>query len=292
MKPNKIFQPEQITVLRSQINFAAYNPRTITDDARKKLKKNLQTVGLLGGVVWNKRTGNLVSGHQRVAAMDAVNRYDDDGSNDYEFRVEVVDFDEKTEKEQNLFMNNRNVQGQFDDDLLRKMLSEVDYSAAGYEETDLQLLGLADFDDYGMDYADDDASDLTPGEAAEGKDWNKEDVIGDNQELAIHNEMSMDGGEDHKLDRSTDFYQADKANQVARHNEVQKIKDRINSQNDVEKDGGVLSYVVLSFKTPTDKMTFMQKFGLDPMAKYVNGNEFDESLERWLEFDDSDQEDA
>lgn len=288
MKPNKIKQAEQRTVKRSEINFASYNPRTISDEARKKLKKNLQTVGLLGGVVWNMRSGNLVSGHQKVSIMDAVNRYDaETGANDYEFRVEVVDFDDKTEKEQNLFMNNRAVQGTYDDDMLRELLQGIDYTNAGFDDTDMQLLGLGDFGDYDMgDMFGDDGGDATdgndadaPGEPTESKDWSKGDVVGEREDLAIHDEMTKESGENHKLDRSADFYQDSEANQIARHNEVQKIKDRIASQNDVNKDGGMLSYVVISFKTPSEKVRFMEDYGFDPMAKYINGEEFVNKLE-------------
>lgn len=288
MKPNKIRQAEQRTVKRSEINFASYNPRTISDEARKKLKKNLQTIGLLGGVVWNMRSGNLVSGHQKVSIMDAVNRYDaETGANDYEFRVEVVDFDDKTEKEQNLFMNNRAVQGTYDDDMLRELLQGIDYTNAGFDDTDMQLLGLGDFGDYDMgDMFGDDGEDATDGgdadaqgEPTENKDWSKGDVVGEREDLAIHDEMTKESGENHKLDRSADFYQDSEANQIARHNEVQKIKDRIASQNDVNKDGGMLSYVVISFKTPSEKVRFMEDYGFDPMAKYINGEEFVNKLE-------------
>lgn len=288
MKPNKIKQAEQRTVKRSEINFASYNPRTISDEARKKLKKNLQTVGLLGGVVWNIRSGNLVSGHQKVSIMDAVNRYDaETGANDYEFRVEVVDFDDKTEKEQNLFMNNRAVQGTYDDDMLRELLQGIDYTNAGFDDTDMQLLGLGDFGDYDMgDMFGDDGNDATdggdadePGESTENKDWSKDNVVGEREDLAIHDEMTKESGENHKLDRSADFYQDSEANQIARHNEVQKIKDRIASQNDVNKDSGMLSYVVISFKTPSEKVRFMEDYGFDPMAKYINGEEFVNKLE-------------
>lgn len=262
----------------------------------------MQTVGLLGGVVWNIRTLQPCIRHQKVSIMDAVNRYNPEtGDNDYEFRVEVVDFDEKTEKEQNLFMNNKAVQGTYDDDMLRSLLSEIDYVNAGFEDMDLQILGLGDYGDFdNMDFGfgDDDEdgteTEITsesesepsaPGQT-ENKDWSKESVVGERQDLAIHDEMTKESGENHKLDRSTDFYSDNEANQIARHNEVQKIKDRIASQNDVDKDGGMLSYVVISFKTPSEKVRFMEEYGFDPMAKYVNGEEFQHKLE----FGDDDED--
>ena len=38
MKENKITQPESREIQRSDINFANYNPRKITQEARKNLK--------------------------------------------------------------------------------------------------------------------------------------------------------------------------------------------------------------------------------------------------------------
>lgn len=247
----------------------------------------MQSIGLLGGIVWNKRSGNLVSGHQRVAIMDSVNRYNPEtGKNDYEFRVEVVDLDDKTEKEQNLFMNNRNAQGQYDDDLLRKMLAEIDYENAGFNDMDMQLLGLGSFDDYGLGYGmeEDDSAESDPGNTdastkSTPQDWSKEKVVEGREDLAIHDDMTKDADENHKIDRSTNFYQDTEANQIARHNEIQKIKDRIANQNDINKDGGMLSYIVISFKTPTEKAAFMEDYGFDPMAKYINGSEFRKKLE-------------
>ncbi len=310
MKENKIKQAAQRTVKRSDISFASYNQRVITDEARTKLKKNLQTVGLLGGVVWNERTGNLVSGHQKVSIMDAVNRYDPEtGANDYEFRVEVVDFDDKTEKEQNLFMNNKAVQGTYDDDMLRSMLAEIDYENAGFEEIDMQMLGLADFGDFGnlglgfddddynndssFDSSDEDLPDPNLPPLSTGnpnKDWSKESVIGEREDLANHDLETKNSEENTKIDRSADFYSDSKANQLARHNEIQKVKDRISRDNDLEKDGGMLSYVVISFRTPSEKARFMETYGYDPLAKYINGEEFQNKLEFGDEETDDDNE--
>jgi hypothetical protein len=72
-KPPKRASAEKYEILeihRTQINNAPYNPRQISDKARKMLQKNLATVGLLSPIVWNQRTGNIVAGHQRIDAMD------------------------------------------------------------------------------------------------------------------------------------------------------------------------------------------------------------------------------
>lgn len=210
MKENKITQPESREIQRSDINFANYNPRKITQEARKNLKANLKRVGLLGGIVWNEVTGNLVSGHQRISVIDEVNKYNPDTrTNDYLIRVEVVHMDEKTEKEQNIFMNNRSVQGDFDSDMLKDMLDGIDYSLAGLNDFDLNMLGIGD-----LDFSIND--DI----------WRKEDILDDS--LSAIDEATKEGKENKDINRSNNFYEDSKENQIVRHNEVQKIKERQN----------------------------------------------------------------
>ena len=217
--------------------------REITQEARKNLKANLKRVGLLGGIVWNEVTGNLVSGHQRISVIDEVNKYNPDTrTNDYLIRVEVVHMDEKTEKEQNIFMNNRSVQGDFDSDMLKDMLDGIDYSLAGLNDFDLNMLGIGD-----LDFSIND--DI----------WRKEDILDDS--LSAIDEATKEGKENKDINRSNNFYEDSKENQIVRHNEVQKIKDRISNQNSFEKDNGMLSYVVLSFNSPTERANFMKMFG-------------------------------
>lgn len=265
MKENKITQPESREIRRSDINFADYNPRKITQEARKSLKANLKRVGLLGGIVWNEVTGNLVSGHQRISVIDEVNKYNPDTKdNDYLIRVEVVHMDEKTEKEQNIFMNNRSVQGEFDSDMLKDMLDGIDYSLAGLNDFDLDMLGIGD-----LDFSIND--DI----------WRKEDILDDS--LSAIDEATKDSNENKGINRSNNFYEDSKENQIARHNEVQKIKDRISNQNSFEKDNGMLSYVVLSFNSPTERANFMEMFGYEFDERYIDGNEFMNRIEFGVE---------
>ena len=281
---NKVQQAEVRQVMRSQITLAAYNPRKITPEARKLLKDNLKRVGLLGGIVWNEDTGNLVSGHQRVSVMDEINRYDPEtNEHDYPITVSVVHFDEKTEKEQNLFANNRNAQGEFDDDMLRTMLTGIDYSYAGFDDFDLQLLGLGDTQEVIDAYSD---TKWTEGQITGTGHGATEDAEV-NEAAAKRSQEFKDAEENTKVDRSANFYQDSAENQLARHAEIQKIKDRIARQNDIDKDGGVLSYAIISFQSPSELENFLTEFGYPSGTKYINGREF---LQR-LEFgDDADTE--
>lgn len=121
---------------RSKIKNAPYNPRFIDDEARKRLKKGLKTYGLVSTLVWNRRTGNLVSGHQRLSIMDELEK-----SEDYELSVSVVDIDLKEEMELNVQMNNQSMMGDFDVDGLAMMADEgADVNAMGFSEADIDIL--------------------------------------------------------------------------------------------------------------------------------------------------------
>ena len=118
---------EMDTVSRSQIHGADYNPRVISEDARKRLRKMLAKHGLVQPLVWNRRTGNLVSGHQRLSALDSLER-----TQDYSLQVAVVDLNEREEKILNVQLNNPSMQGDWDMDKLIEMTEESDISPAGF----------------------------------------------------------------------------------------------------------------------------------------------------------------
>lgn len=139
MEQNKYEKYEIIDLHRSQIKNAPYNPRKITDEAKQKLKDNIKTIGLLSPITWNIRTGNIVSGHQRITVLDSLH-----GTKDYTLKVARVDLDEKTEKQQNIFMNNPEAMGDFDLEKLEDLIKidQIDIDATGFTPADIyQLLG-------------------------------------------------------------------------------------------------------------------------------------------------------
>jgi len=270
MKQSKIKQAQSVEIKRSEIHLAEYNPRKISEESRKLLKANLKKVGVMGGIVYNKTTGNIVSGHQKVSILDEVNKYDEnDLETDYMLRVDVVELDLQTEKEQNLFMNNRKAQGEYDDDMLREMLSDIDYKSAGFDDFDMEMLGLEV-----VDLAEEEARSKVDAEEKpkEERQWRKEDVTKENKELAEVDKQTKETEENTKINRKVDFYEDTEENQLARHNEVAKIKERINNKSDLENDGGMLSYVILSFNSPSEKMAFMEQMHRDPMEKTLQAS--------------------
>ena len=122
---------------RKQISLADYNPRRIDEDNLKRLEKGLKGHGLVEPLVWNERTGNLVSGHRRISILDKLEK-----GTDYSLTVSVVNVSEADEKKLNVQLNNPSMQGEYDTDMLARMLTEDDLTFAemGFSEFDAQMM--------------------------------------------------------------------------------------------------------------------------------------------------------
>lgn len=105
---------------RKQLKNAPYNPRVISEEAKKRLKRGIKKFGLVEPIVWNRRTGNIVSGHQRIAILDEL-----EGTDDYDLHVAVIDVDEETEKKLNVQLNNPSLMGDYDLDKLGDLILEL-----------------------------------------------------------------------------------------------------------------------------------------------------------------------
>lgn len=119
------------------IKNAPYNPRVMDTHSRKKLRDGIKRIGLVQPLVWNRRTGNLIAGHQRLAVLDDLER-----NKNYRLTVAVCDMDEKTEKETNVFLNNPSVMGEFDYEMLENMITNMDVDPInmGFDPAELSVL--------------------------------------------------------------------------------------------------------------------------------------------------------
>lgn len=125
---------------------AEYNPRHITDSALCGLVDSISEYGDLSGIVWNKKTGNLVCGHQRKKAIikqygDAVRIENDpprivapDGT---EFSIRVVDWPQDKEVMANIAANSEDIQGKFSEPSLAAILQDLDNRKADIYKTGL-----------------------------------------------------------------------------------------------------------------------------------------------------------
>lgn len=119
------------------------NPRKISDEASAGLKASLRRFGDLSGIVFNRRTGELVAGHQRMKQIRA-----EYGDRDIEaideaaglfgiridaehfFQVRVVDWTKAKQRAANVAANNTKIAGSFTSDLSNFLLSvEAELSA-------------------------------------------------------------------------------------------------------------------------------------------------------------------
>lgn len=126
-----------IKIHRSKLADAPYNPRKITEQQRKRLRKGIAKLGVLAPPTWNVRTGNIVGGHQRIKVLDLLA-----GTADYELTVAQVDLSETEEVEANLLLNNSMAQGDYDLEKLQAMVTKegIDLDATGFEAADIYKL--------------------------------------------------------------------------------------------------------------------------------------------------------
>lgn len=125
------------TISRSEIKNAEYNPRIMDKSAKKRLKEALKKHGLVSALTWNKRTGNLVGGHQRLEQLDSL-----ENDKNYSLTVCVIDVDEKEEATLNVHLNNPSIQGDWDLDKLADMTSEfnLSFDDMGFSKLDVDFM--------------------------------------------------------------------------------------------------------------------------------------------------------
>lgn len=237
---NKYFTSDTIEILRSEINLATYNPRKITDEAKRRLKANIKKQGIIGGLIYNIPTKTLVSGHQRISILDDLNKYNPEtAENDYTVKVEAISVDLKTEKELNIWFNNTSVQGEFDIDALRELIPEIDYKSAGLTEEDLNIIGI----------------DL---------------------ELKTESQSNIESELEQLMQPTAEKREVEKAiNKEAVKAEKQRIKEQAE-----EKAQNMTSYIVLNFESGKNKEAFLRRFGFKIDQQYLKGEHFADMIER------------
>src|SRR4051812_10841859 len=85
----------------SDINEAEYNPRIklkAGDKQYERLKQSILTFGYVDPLIYNKRTGRLVGGHQRLQILKDLG--------EDKVQVSIVDLSENGEKDLNVRLNN------------------------------------------------------------------------------------------------------------------------------------------------------------------------------------------
>jgi hypothetical protein len=248
---------ETAIIKRSEIKLNPLNPKRHSEKVIKLQKKNLQQVGFLGGIVWNRTTGNLIDGHRRIYAMDLYYGYDGK-ENDYDVKVEVVEMPVKAEKAQLTYMAIGNTKPE--KDLIARYIGDIDKDIIpdlGFEDDELKdILAIADDNSNGMvedalgDFLSDDDI-VTEGlaktqpHAVANHDTSTEDVV------------------------STDTPEMDDEAKKAHVKSIKEKTERLAAARQQSEN----AYTILSFSTADAKAAFMDIVGCNPDAKFVKGED-------------------
>lgn len=134
----------------SELRPADYNPRKDLqpgDAEYEKLKRSLTEFGYVEPVIWNKTTGNVVGGHQRLKVLEDLGHTTVD--------CVIVELDETHEKALNVALNK--ISGSWDEDKLALLIADLDASdfdveLTGFDDAEIQtLIGSLDDDDVADD---------------------------------------------------------------------------------------------------------------------------------------------
>ena len=123
---------EIIKMKPGELNPAAYNPRKTLapgDVEYEQIKQSILAFGMVEPIVWNRQTGNVVGGHQRLTVLRDL------GHETVE--VSVIDVSEAQEKALNIALNK--ISGDWDDGKLTALLDEL---AADADEMLVSLTGF------------------------------------------------------------------------------------------------------------------------------------------------------
>lgn len=262
-QPHRIKGSVTEDIRRSAITLNPCNPKRHTDRQVKQQVANIKANGYLGGIVWNRTTGNLIDGHRRVQALDIIHKYDGTADTDYTLKVEVVEFDEKTELEQLTYMAVGNSKADYN--LIAQYAAQIDTAAIGLseeEQTQLQSLivsatDIAPIQDYGADF-------LTPSQQPQ------------------QNNPKQPQQPTHDLDGSEQtFEQIARQRSEAPHASKEEIqaKKKHNTETSDSRNAENELYIMLKFDNPDRMAEFGDAVGIHVTSSMlIDGEEFMQKL--------------
>lgn len=122
-----------------ELKTADYNPRKDLkkeDFEYKQLKNSIKEFDYVDPLIFNEKTKNLISGHQRLKVLKELGYT--------EIEVNCVSFDEQKEKALNIAMNK--IQGEWDENKLFDLLKQISdtgniqYNLIGFSESEIKDL--------------------------------------------------------------------------------------------------------------------------------------------------------
>ena len=256
MAKKAIKQSETVEIMRSQINLNPFNPKRHSDKKIQEQKKNFQRVGFMGGITWNKHTGNLIDGHRRIKAMDLYYGYDGTAATDYPVKVESVELDDKQEKEQMTYMALGNTKADYQ--MIAEYLPDIDYTVSGIDEYDLRQIQSFIVDTSGLEIESFD-------DLIETADDDEEDEVEQMQEEPDETGHALSSNKEDNEDED----------------KKAKIKDAKQKQMEAagKKYQELTAYLTISFSSADEKRAFCELAGIGDDEKFIQGSKVLEMIE-------------
>ena len=139
----------------SQLQPAKYNPRKDLkpgDPEFEKLRRSVEEFGYVEPIIWNRRTGVVVGGHQRLKVLQHLGYTEVD--------CVVLDLDEQKEKALNVALNK--ISGAWDVPLLTALLRDLDESGFDATLTGFDISEMSDLFDDQSEIKEDDPPEAAP----------------------------------------------------------------------------------------------------------------------------------
>jgi hypothetical protein len=237
-----------VRLARGQISGASYNPRKITPAAKKKLQAILKGIKLLEPITVSTRLADqgtylLVGGHQRLAALDAL-----EGNADYFLDVAGNDLTEQEEKEAILVLNNLELQGEWDLPLLAALIPEVNLEHTGFEPISLDIIF--------------DGSEFSPMFGEQNQPPEAQSAIGALAAMSMLNDDPASVAGDEPAPPSGD-------EEVKRKASAEAVAQMRKSSKGMSIAEDTSRFLVVIFNTRAECEAFNERVGLDKSARYV-----------------------
>lgn len=97
---------------------AKYNPRRISEAAKRGLSASMQRFGCVDPIIWNRHTDTVVGGHQRLEILVSQGIE--------QIECVEVDLDPQEEKALNVALNSEKLQGEWDLPKLEEVFAEIE----------------------------------------------------------------------------------------------------------------------------------------------------------------------
>lgn len=145
---------------KQEFKTASYNPRSMSANSKKALKKSLESFDDISGITVNSRTGNVFAGNHRWEQLKVIHGEANltvrqlhgefhlilSGEEFTGFLMRIVDWHPDKEKAANIAANSQHIQGEFTSGL-QEVLADVE-DFLGQDFIDLR------FDDLSIDFGD------------------------------------------------------------------------------------------------------------------------------------------